>query len=206
MSGQPLGLGDRETGLVPSDHSPIDAMCEVTGGRSYCITSHRMMLQCIDSLVQKVQAGVVIHFEKVGPDPIPIITESKWCLKICLPCIRYESNLSFAVTETDEEDPETINMKLVWHNSHKMIYVPRSHQKGYAGGFWPIPEAFFPDSNMPALPARTSHPHVKFTCVAQEPMVVENFPFDKYELEPSPLTQFILARKQPSVCWQVCQD
>jgi integrator complex subunit 6 len=34
-------------------------------------------------------------------------------------------------------------------------------------------------------------------------MVIENLPFDKYELEPSPLTQFILARKQPTVCWQV---
>lgn len=45
---------ERDTGLVPSDGSPIDAMCEVTGGRSYCITSHRMLNQCIDSLVQKV--------------------------------------------------------------------------------------------------------------------------------------------------------
>lgn len=46
---------ERDTGLVPSDSSPIDAMCEVTGGRSYCITSHRMLNQCIDSLVQKVK-------------------------------------------------------------------------------------------------------------------------------------------------------
>lgn len=38
-------------------------------GRSYCITSHRMLMQCIDSLVQKVQSGVVINFEKIGPDP-----------------------------------------------------------------------------------------------------------------------------------------
>lgn len=45
---------ERDTGLVPPDGSPIDAMCEVTGGRSYCITSHRMLNQCIDSLVQKV--------------------------------------------------------------------------------------------------------------------------------------------------------
>ena len=34
-------------------------------------------------------------------------------------------------------------------------------------------------------------------------MVIENLPFDKYELEPSPLTLFILGRKQPSYCWQV---
>ena len=34
-------------------------------------------------------------------------------------------------------------------------------------------------------------------------MIIDNLPFDKYELEPSPLTLFILARKQPKACWQV---
>lgn len=29
-------------------------------------------MQCIDSLVLKVQSGVVINFEKIGPDPPPI--------------------------------------------------------------------------------------------------------------------------------------
>ena len=74
LSGTPAV--ERDTGLVASDASPIDAMCEVTGGRSYCITSHRMMMQCIDSLVQKVQSGVVINFEKIGPDPIPLANDS----------------------------------------------------------------------------------------------------------------------------------
>lgn len=54
-------------------------------------------------------------------------------------------------------------------------------------------------------PPRSAHPVVKFTCSSQEPMVIDNLPFDKYELEPSPLTQFILARKQPTICWQVCE-
>lgn len=49
----------------------------VFAGRSYCITSHRMLMQCIDSLVQKVQSGVVINFEKIGPDPLPVTSEGK---------------------------------------------------------------------------------------------------------------------------------
>jgi hypothetical protein len=49
----------------------------VFAGRSYCITSHRMLMQCIDSLVQKVQSGVVINFEKIGPDPPPVTSEGK---------------------------------------------------------------------------------------------------------------------------------
>jgi len=34
-------------------------------------------MQSIDSLVQKVQSGVVINFEKIGPDPPPVTTEGK---------------------------------------------------------------------------------------------------------------------------------
>ena len=45
---------------------------------------------------------------------------------------------------------------------------------------------------------------VRFTCANQEPMIIENLPFDKYEVEPCPLTQYILSRKQASTCWQVC--
>jgi integrator complex subunit 6 len=47
-------------------------MCEVTGGRSYLISSQRMLFQCLESLVAKIQAGVVLNFEKFGNDPQPI--------------------------------------------------------------------------------------------------------------------------------------
>ena len=52
-------------------------------------------------------------------------------------------------------------------------------------------------------PPRDAQPVVLFSCTDAEPMVIDNLPFDKYELEPSPLTQFILERKQPHSCWQV---
>lgn len=37
-----------------------------------------MLMQCVDSLVLKVQSGVVVNFEKIGPDP-PIITGDGKC-------------------------------------------------------------------------------------------------------------------------------
>ncbi|XP_049880396.1 integrator complex subunit 6 [Pectinophora gossypiella] len=206
---------ERDTGLVPSDSSPIDAMCEVTGGRSYCITSHRMLMQCIDSLVQKVQSGVVINFEKIGPDPPPIDGGTA-----------REGGEGEDINHEPDKDIEGeaerngrwnggsyqssmsatqgASAPQAWHSCRRLIYVPRTvAQKGFAVGFWPIPESFRPDPNAPALPPRSAHPVVKFTCSSQEPMVIDNLPFDKYELEPSPLTQFILARKQPTICWQV---
>lgn len=87
-----------------------------------------------------------------------------------------------------------------WQNQKRMIYV-RTNVKGTVG-HWPIPESFWPDSNDTKLAPRNSHPIVNFTCTATEAMAIDNMPFDKYELEPSPLTQYILERKQPNVAWQ----
>ncbi|XP_008577426.1 PREDICTED: protein DDX26B isoform X2 [Galeopterus variegatus] len=90
-----------------------------------------------------------------------------------------------------------------WHSCHKLIYVRPNSKTGVPVGHWPIPESFCPDQNLPSLPPRTSHPVVRFSCVDCEPMVIDKLPFDKYELEPSPLTQYILERKSPHTCWQV---
>ncbi|XP_029458665.1 integrator complex subunit 6 isoform X2 [Rhinatrema bivittatum] len=163
---------------VPPDDSAITPMCDVTGGRSYCVYSQRMLSQCLESLVQKVQSGVVIHFEKSGPDPPAV------------------------------EDGQMDSLRLFgsqpWHSCHKLIYVRPNPKTGVPIGHWPIPESFWPDQNSPTLPPRTSHPILKFSCTDLEPMVIDKLPFDKYELEPSPLTQFILERKSPHACWQVC--
>lgn len=65
-------------------------------------------------------------------------------------------------------------------------------------------EIFYIDNFLMCLqPPRLAHPQVRFLCVEDEPMVIDKVPFDKYELEPSPLTQYILERKSPHTCWQV---
>ena len=214
----------QETGHVASDFSSIDAMCEVTGGRSYAVTSQRMLHQCIDSLVQKLQSGVVIHFEKIGPEPPPLaqddtkdtadsISRADTIILDDKDSDSFGSSIGKLMTPDkdsngSESRPQTPNPVLAatnvaWHNCRRLIYVPRSAQKGFAVGFWPLPESFWPDVSAPALPQRSAHPNIKFTCMNQEPMIIDNLPFDKYELEPSPLTLYILARKQPNVCWQV---
>ena len=45
MAGTPPTTQETTPGHVASDHSPIDAMCEVTGGRSYAVTSQRVLHQ-----------------------------------------------------------------------------------------------------------------------------------------------------------------
>ncbi|XP_065266672.1 integrator complex subunit 6-like isoform X4 [Emys orbicularis] len=170
-----------QLGSVPTDESAITQMCEVTGGRSYCVRTQRMLNQCLESLVQKVQSGVVINFEKSGADPAPI----------------GEDGL------VDSSRPINSFASQPWHSCHKLIYVRPNPKTGVPVGHWPIPESFWPDQNSPTLPPRTAHPVVRFSCVDCEPMVIDKLPFDKYELEPSPLTQYILERKSPHACWQV---
>ncbi|XP_042333795.1 integrator complex subunit 6-like isoform X2 [Sceloporus undulatus] len=170
-----------QLGSVPTDDSAITQMCEVTGGRSYCVRTQRMLNQCLESLAQKVQSGVVINFEKSGPDP-PYIGEDGL---------------------VDTTRPVSSFGSQPWHSCHKLIYVRPNPKTGVPVGHWPIPESFWPDQNSPTLPPRTAHPVVRFSCMDCEPMVIDKLPFDKYELEPSPLTQYILERKSPHVCWQV---
>lgn len=176
-----LSADPEQVGSVPTDESAITQMCEVTGGRSYCVRTQRMLNQCLESLVQKVQSGVVINFEKTGPDPTP----------------NGEDVLPDSLRPVNSFAPQA------WHSCHKLIYVRPNPKTGVPVGHWPIPESFWPDQNSPTLPPRTSHPVVKFSCVDCDPMVIDKLPFDKYELEPSPLTQYILERKSPHICWQV---
>ena len=215
MAGHPPMTGSAgESGHVASDCSPVDAMCEVTGGRSYAVTSNRVLHQCIESLVQKLQSGVVIHFEKSGSDPpllgeeTALLGEEDTLLDPHRAEIEIVKSTIFREAGAPGSRPHTPNPVIsggntAWHSCRKLIYVQRSAQKGFAVGFWPLPESFWPDVNASALPGRSAHPTLKFTCTNQEPMIIDNLPFDKYELEPSPLTLFILGRKQPNYCWQV---
>ncbi|PVD18932.1 hypothetical protein C0Q70_21491 [Pomacea canaliculata] len=206
--------------FIPSaDNSSIDVMCEVTGGRSYAVYSQKMINAALESLVQKVQSGVVISFEKFGPDPPPPpleglksengsdsngnAKENQDVNKQIIEDVLEDKKSIIPVPPQQLQHPSQQLNNINWQCCRRLIYVPRSAQKGYSVGHWPIPEAFWPDMSNPTLPPRTAHPVVRFSCTPCEPMVIENLPFDKYELEPSPLTQYILERRQPNICWQI---
>ena len=62
--------------------------------------------------------------------------------------VNEEEKSKRAVTPTP---PSSIAGNFAWHTCRKLIYVPRSAQKGYSVGHWPIPESFWPDLNSPML-------------------------------------------------------
>uniref|UniRef100_A0A6G1SD24 Integrator complex subunit 6-A n=1 Tax=Aceria tosichella TaxID=561515 RepID=A0A6G1SD24_9ACAR len=251
----------RLTGVPPVDYtslnnpdqfSSLTAMCSVTAGRSYTITTQRSIMQSIEALVAKVQSGVVIQFEKFGPDPPPLTESTNANNNINANNITNNTNNNNSTNSNNNHQPvnntnptnnitaesqklsqqqqpesssplepsgsganvnkpgqqHTTNQDIIintpsnWHSTRSLIYVHRSLQKNFPIGHWPIPEAYWPDPSI-NLPPRTAHPIVKFSCSSTEPHMLDSLPFDKYELESSPLTQYILSRKQPQIAWQV---
>lgn len=94
-------------------------------------------------------------------------------------------------------------MDRAWEKCKRMIFIPRNPAtKGYIIGHWPLPEDYWLTLNSSIVPKRNAHPFIRFKCEPCDPLTIEDIPFDKYELEPSPLTQFILERRQPNVAWQ----
>nr|XP_019559729.2 integrator complex subunit 6 [Aedes albopictus] len=162
---------ERVDGKVPHDESMIEKMCEVTGGRSYKIRSQYVLNQCIESLVQKVQPGVVIHFDQL--------------------------------LTTNNGENGGGGADLQFQSIKRMIYVQKHpQQKTFPVGFWPIPEPYWPDPKTSNLPPRDAHPKIKIiTPCCDEPVMLRNFPIDKYELEPSPLTLQILSKKETNKVW-----
>lgn len=167
-------MDERVEGKVPHDDSPIERMCEVTGGRSYRVRSHYVLNQCIESLVQKVQPGVVLQFEPLIPkDPNNIPNEAL-------------QDLIFQPLK-----------KMIYVQKH-------ISQKTFPIGYWPLPEPYWPDPKAPTLPPRDAHPKLKIvTPAVEEPQTVHNFPVDKYEIEACPLTLQILQKREMKKCWQV---
>ena len=190
-----------QLGSVPSDSSPISLMCEVTGGRSYSIKTHKTLLQCLDSLLQKVQSGVVVHFERDPSCDKDVLSKKTAFPSSVLgePLGKHSPAYNSDFAENHSKSSDTP----LWHSLHRMIYVRPNAKSGLPVGHWPLPESYCPDHNAPTLPPRNAHPVLRFRTEDVEPLLLQNFPYDKYELEPSPLTQVLLEKKNSNICWVV---
>jgi integrator complex subunit 6 len=124
MGSIPIQEINQNTFIPYATNSPINSMCEVTGGRSYLISSQRMLFQCLESLVAKIQAGVVLNFEKYGSDP--------------------------PYSKPDDMSLQIVSDRL-WEKCKRMILIPKNSNKTYSVGHWPIPEDYWLVLNSPNL-------------------------------------------------------
>ena len=130
--------------------------------------------------------------------------------KSLLPCLeslaqKLQSGVIFNFAKLPSESSDGVEDSdgQPWQSCKQVLFINRSAQKGVTIGYWPIPENYWPDAGKETLPPRPAHPQVNFSCRHCDPLTMESIPFDKYELEPSPLTQYILEGKQSNKAWQV---
>uniref|UniRef100_H2ZH21 VWFA domain-containing protein n=1 Tax=Ciona savignyi TaxID=51511 RepID=H2ZH21_CIOSA len=151
-------------------------ICRISrhGGRSYCIKTQKTLYSsALTRWCRQSQSGVIATFPK---------TQTKGIGKSRLNLI--------------SEQPS-------WHSLHRTDICKANVLNSGPVGHWPLPEAYCPDQKAPTLPPRTAHPILRFICENVEPILLTNFPYDKYELEPSPLTQVLLEKKNSNTCWKV---
>ncbi|XP_075243617.1 integrator complex subunit 6-B-like isoform X2 [Convolutriloba macropyga] len=178
-----------QPGVPVSDNRALNDLCEVTGGRSYKVTSMKVLNQCLESISQKLLHGVVLKF---------IHSSSKAALTGFTKLGKREietNGLTNGVSESEKSPP-------LFSNCQKMIIV-KPPVKGQPNGQWPIPEPYFTDRNMHELCPRTSHPEVTVVAQDVEPLECDYISSDVYEIEGCPMTQSILERKSSSFAWPV---
>jgi len=174
----PLFRYDDSNSTVPFDKilnspaNPLTTVTQHTGGHSYFIDSKRKMTQSIEHLVQKIQCGVIVHFKTAIPRAANQISEALFT---------------------------QINQKLKPDTRKMLILKTKVNSSTAFPGHWPIPETFLPDvaSNNPnrrelKIPLRRSHPMISLYCVPKEQLLIQNFAFDKYELENSDFSRQII--------------
>jgi len=172
------GCDDEGKQMAAAQADHLAPLCDVTGGRNHTVTSPKALMDSLHAIGARMASssgtGVMVAFERI-----------------------VESNKSGRPELNGNETSKQ------WHNTRSMIFVRQNYKTGNFTGFWPIPEAFWPDPNENACPARKATPTLKFSCQDTHPKCLSNFAFDKLELESSPLTVAMLERKRPDLCWQV---
>ncbi len=128
-------------GEVASESCHVSAMCEATGGKSYVVTSHKSLVQSMESLTQKLHPGVVVNFQRTSvlngqSEPIPMELDGM-CPSVCVCVCMSEC----AGEESNDKD----SLSTDWHNTRKMLYVKSNPKTNVPSGFWPIPEEFWAD-------------------------------------------------------------
>jgi len=157
--------------LLLLDSGPISKACELTGGKSYLIKNERVIQTSIDTIVQKIQPGVVCNFKLIKP------------IK--------SFNLPDNYDELIKNIPCSTRKMLILKTKTAQNGMPSSSP---LPGHWPIPENFLPQPNkhQQKIPNRLANPTLCFVPVPKPAKYIQAFAFDKYELEHSMLTTGIL--------------
>ena len=157
-----------------SSSGVIANLCEETGGFEYECTSTSNLEGRLDKLVTRITdtIGVGVTFEA--------LPEEEWSAE--------------AVRKASEGWLKPGRPTRV--TGFRLLHNPDKKDNERTHTYWPLPEPYWPDNRDVAttgfLPPRATHPVLLYHPVPDDKvMIVEGMAFNKYKLEPSPLTQWI---------------
>ncbi|KAG0056623.1 Integrator complex subunit 6 [Gryganskiella cystojenkinii] len=156
----------------------LGLLSTVMGGARYYVRTLRHMLQAIDCM---------LGISKIPPTQY----SPQAVLHIYGVVVNFEDLI------VDPRRPNTVN-------HHQLVYVnPTWLNAPRHSGFFPIPEAYWPESEGQRLPTRNAQPTLHYHTKEEKSVEIpEGFPYDKYVVAPSPMTQELLTRP-PGSCWPV---
>uniref|UniRef100_A0A7E4VXE8 VWFA domain-containing protein n=1 Tax=Panagrellus redivivus TaxID=6233 RepID=A0A7E4VXE8_PANRE len=157
--------------------------CAATGGRCYVATNPRILNNAVDTILGKTNIIYTrLTFEYIGPD----LTEAP------------KPNGNSENSNPNGELPKTPD-DLPWKTTITGVTkFPRNENAVLEGRkyFWPLPENYAPDPMFKKLPLRPGIPKLTFTYTPRAPpRWAEQQGIDRYEVELTPLTAFILERR-----------
>lgn len=144
----------------------VSTICSQTGGRVAVCTSLKQLFQHFDTLNNILLRPVV---------------------SVCMSPISVSSN------EISSLSPPTVSPQLLAFPTQSS---PPSTE--FPFGNWPFPEDCVWTQGLSSLPTRTPQPLLRLRIVNDTHVTVDelpHFPYDKYTLESSPLTEWILAHR-----------
>ncbi|GJJ75105.1 hypothetical protein EMPS_07463 [Entomortierella parvispora] len=156
----------------------LGVLSTVMGGACYRVRTLRHMLQAIDCM---------LGISKIPPTQY----SPQAVLHIYGVVVNFEDLI------VDPRRPSTAN-------HHQLVYVnPTWLNTPRHAGFFPLPEAFWPETDTQRLPTRNAQPTIHYHTKEEKSVdIPEGFPYDKYVVAPSPMTQELLTRP-PGSCWPV---
>jgi ATP-dependent RNA helicase DDX26B len=164
--------------LVDDQHE-VSLVCSQSGGRAVVSTSLKQLLQQFDALANTLLRPVVV--------------------------VRVAPLLLFATTSTTGNDysltPPAVSTQLLALPSPPSTTSAAASSSSASEQFlgnWPLPEDCIWTQGLTSLPSRSPHPLLRVRIVSEPIPTVDDiprFPYDKYTLEASPLTEWMLAHR-----------
>ncbi|CAI4221595.1 unnamed protein product [Auanema sp. JU1783] len=162
-------------GRIDPDTETIDRCCASTGGRSFSIVCHKQISQCIDVIIQTMQQpGISVRFQ------CPVLNSPQ-----------YRTNEG---SSSNDVLPEVRLKKKLEARPLTTVIVRMVGGKPITN-HWPIPEGFWHTRlENGSIPVRSAQPTIIFMLDSTPSQILSDFPFDKYEIESSPVVDYILEK------------